>query len=79
MRGEGIRVLELNGLTAEATSIYDPRHSVLDAWRTLAAQWRIAFRIGAAQVRLGARKASWREIIGMVAGYRRSVRKRAGV
>jgi len=41
------RVIELNGVTSEATSIYDPEHGLLDAYRTLFAQWRLAFAIGA--------------------------------
>ncbi|MBL8174435.1 MAG: VTT domain-containing protein [Bryobacterales bacterium] len=48
-------VIELNGVTAEATHIYDPAVSVWDAYRTLAFQWRAAFEIGAANRALGAR------------------------
>lgn len=40
-------VIELNGLTSEATSIYDPRHSVFFGWRTLCRQWRLAMEIAA--------------------------------
>lgn len=40
------RVIELNGVTSEATSIYDPEHGLRDAYRTLFAQWRWAFEIG---------------------------------
>ncbi len=54
-RGEGFQVIELNGVTSEATSIYDPRYSVIDAYRTLFAQWRIAFEIGARNRARGAR------------------------
>lgn len=50
MRGE-FTVLELNGLTSEPTHIYDPRHSVWHAWRTLARQWKLAFEIGACAAR----------------------------
>lgn len=45
-QGKNIRILELNGVTSEATHIYDRRYGVLYAYRTLAQQWRIAFRIG---------------------------------
>ncbi len=45
-RGE-FTVIELNGLTSEATSIYDPRHGAWHGWRTLCRQWRIAFAIAA--------------------------------
>lgn len=41
-------VIELNGLTSEATSIYDPKHSVVFGWSMLCRQWRIALRIAAA-------------------------------
>lgn len=63
MRGE-FTVLELNGLTSEPTHIYDPRHSLLHAWRTLAAQWRLAFAIGAANAQRGIRACPWLKIAG---------------
>jgi hypothetical protein len=45
--GRNIRVLELNGVTSEATHVYDPHYRLLDAWRDLMHQWRIAFEISA--------------------------------
>lgn len=57
-------VIELNGITAEATSIYDPRHSVWFGWGTLCRQWRLAFEIAAANRANGERalslRATWR-------------------
>jgi hypothetical protein len=41
------RVLELNGVSSEATHIYDPAVSLLGAYRVLFEQWRMAFEIGA--------------------------------
>jgi membrane protein DedA with SNARE-associated domain len=62
-RGE-FKVIELNGLTSEATSIYDPRHSVWFGWRMLCRQWQIAFEIAAANRSRGAERltlsAAWR-------------------
>lgn len=52
-RGEGLKVLELNGVTSEATHIYDPANSVVAAWKTLFEQWRLAFEIGAQNRRRG--------------------------
>jgi len=46
--GEGFKIIELNGVTSEATHIYDPRHSLIAAWKTLFRQWRLAFEIGRA-------------------------------
>jgi hypothetical protein len=54
MRGE-FTLIELNGLTSEATSIYDPRHSVWHGWWVLCRQWRLAFAIGAANRARGAK------------------------
>jgi len=51
--GRDFKVLELNGVTSEATHIYDPNNTLLDAYRVLFRQWRIAFEIGAAQRELG--------------------------
>lgn len=60
-RGE-FKVIELNGLTSEATSIYDPKHSVWFGWRVLCRQWARAFAIGAANRARGERVWSVREI-----------------
>ncbi len=54
-RGEGFRIVELNGVTAEATHIYDPRTRLVDAYRTVFGQWRTAFEIGAANRARGVR------------------------
>ena len=54
-RGESLSVLELNGVSAEATHIYDPSVSLLGAYRTLFRQWKIAFEIGAVNRARGVR------------------------
>jgi len=46
-RGRNFQIVELNGATSEATSIYDARNSLLSAYRTLFRQWRLVFGIGA--------------------------------
>ncbi len=51
--GKGFTVLELNGVTSEATSIYDPKNSLFQAWKVLMSQWRIAVEIGEINVRHG--------------------------
>ncbi|MDO9451324.1 MAG: hypothetical protein Q7J29_00530 [Stagnimonas sp.] len=53
-RGEGLRVLELNGVTAESAHIYHPDTPVLDGYRAMFKQWALAFSIGAAHARQGA-------------------------
>ena len=46
-KGIGFKVVELNGVTSEATHIYDPANSLLSGYRVLLKQWRMAFEIGA--------------------------------
>jgi len=46
-RGRNLKIIELNGLTSEAAHIYDPKNSILYAWRVLIEQWSLAFRIAA--------------------------------
>jgi pimeloyl-ACP methyl ester carboxylesterase/membrane protein DedA with SNARE-associated domain len=45
-QGRNFKVLELNGVTSEATHIYDPKNSLFTAYKVLFSQWRIAFEIG---------------------------------
>jgi membrane protein DedA with SNARE-associated domain len=47
-RGRNFQIVELNGASSEATSIYDTRNSLFSAYRTLFHQWRLVFAIGAA-------------------------------
>jgi hypothetical protein len=46
--GKNFQIIELNGAASEATSIYDSRNSLIDAYRTLFRQWDLVFAIGAA-------------------------------
>ncbi|MEJ2475286.1 MAG: VTT domain-containing protein [Desulfobacterales bacterium] len=46
-KGRNFKIVELNGVTSEATHIYQPGNSIWNAYRTLMQQWRIAFEIGA--------------------------------
>ncbi|MDH3626862.1 MAG: alpha/beta fold hydrolase [Acidobacteriota bacterium] len=77
--GTGIRVIELNGVTSEATHIYDPRISVFEAWRTLFEQWRLAFEIGAANREAGVKPASIGQLIRLALDYRAHSRSHSGV
>ena len=43
--GRDFKIVELNGVTSEATHIYDPKNSVWYAYRTLMTQWRIALTV----------------------------------
>jgi membrane protein DedA with SNARE-associated domain len=47
-QGRNFQIVELNGASSEATSIYDARNSLLSAYRTLFRQWQLVFAIGTA-------------------------------
>jgi len=65
-QGRDLKIIELNGVTSEATNIYDPGHSLWTAYRILFAQWRLAFAIGAQNLARGARVVSGRELLRLV-------------
>lgn len=69
--GRDFKVLELNGLTSEATHIYDPANSLSEAYRVLQEQWRQAYEIGAVNRDHGARVATVRELLTAWRDYRR--------
>jgi len=46
-KGTNFKIVELNGVTSEATNIYDPKNGLFAAYRVLFQQWRLAFEIGA--------------------------------
>ncbi len=67
-RGEGLSVIELNGVSAEATHIYDPSVSLYEAYRVLFEQWRLAFEIGAENRALGFAPMALSEFVTLVSG-----------
>jgi membrane protein DedA with SNARE-associated domain len=58
MAGDDLAIVELNGVTAEPTHIYDPAARIGSAWRTLMDHWTLAFRFGALNVGRGCRPSS---------------------
>lgn len=76
-RGEALQVLELNGVTSEATSIYDPQKGVLAAWKKLFEQWRLAYEIGEQNRRRGHEPAGLRELLRLSLEFRRKLRQDA--
>jgi len=59
-------ILELNGVSAEATHIYDPSVSVIEAYRVLFRQWRIAFEIGARNRKAGYQPLPFRDFMCLI-------------
>ncbi len=75
-RGDGFRVIEINGAGSEATHVWDPSTRLLDAWRAQFFHYGQAFRIGAANRARGHRSAgvaalwrAWRTQKRLMADY----------
>jgi hypothetical protein len=64
-------ILELNGVSAEATHIYDPSVSLKEAYRAMFRQWKIAFEIGAANREAGFRPMSLPDLLNLIRSRRR--------
>jgi pimeloyl-ACP methyl ester carboxylesterase len=75
MEGLGFKIIELNGVTSEATHIYDPQVGIVDAYRALFEQWRLAFEIGAENRSLGASQTSLWRLMRLVISYREQSQK----
>ncbi|MCE9616225.1 MAG: VTT domain-containing protein [Lentisphaerae bacterium] len=71
-QGRDFKIVELNGVTSEATHIYDPGHSIWYAYGVLMRQWRIAFEIGAQNRARGAPCVSALALWRMVRTFKRA-------
>ena len=76
LRGEGFRIIEINGAGSEATHIWDPRTTLPDAWRGQFRHYGAAFRIAAANRARGHRSCGlpalyqlWRRQKRLMAAY----------
>ncbi|HEX9894037.1 MAG TPA: alpha/beta fold hydrolase [Gemmatimonadales bacterium] len=78
MAGGPFKVLELNGVSSEATSIYDPSHSLLQAYRTLFAQWKLAFEIGRRNRATGATPTPLPALLALFRKHRNATRAARG-
>ncbi len=69
--GRDFKIVELNGVTSEATHIYDPGNSLFEAYKTLREQWRIAFKIGDQNRKKGMQVASLWQVVLQIAGIKK--------
>ncbi len=61
-RGEGFRIIEINGVGSEATHIWDPTTRLRDAYRDQFGHYRQAFEIGAANRAVGFKSSGLRQM-----------------
>jgi hypothetical protein len=66
MEGRDLAIIELNGVSSEATHIYDPSRSIVAAWATLMTQWSHAFAIGAANRPRGHQPTSLLRLVSLI-------------
>ena len=55
MKGENIKIIELNGANSEPAHIYDPEMSLLEAYRVMAHHWKISFLVSRENHKKGVR------------------------
>jgi len=68
--GRNFRILELNGVTSEATHIYEPGHSIRAGWQTIMQQWRICFEIAEQNRARGIAPVSSGKLLAALAEYK---------
>lgn len=69
--GRGLKVIEVNGITAERTHIYDPQGKWLAGIGELVAQWKSCYLIGQANAQRGARVPHWWDVLLELPRYRK--------
>ncbi|MEM9160910.1 MAG: VTT domain-containing protein, partial [Verrucomicrobiota bacterium] len=67
--GRNIRIIELNGMTSEATNMYDPKHGLGFAYRTLFHLWGKIFEIAAENRKRGYKPDSVWRLSSLIFGY----------
>ena len=77
-KGQDFKVVELNGVTSEATHIYDSRTRLFTAYGVLANQWRIAFEIGAQNRKRGSTSTPLRHLVRLLIKQYLRKRERSG-
>lgn len=68
--GKNFKILELNGVTSEATHIYDPSTTLREAYRTLAGHWKQAFEIGRVNMISGTVPTTFRRLIQLIVQFK---------
>lgn len=69
--GRDFKVIELNGVSSEATHIYQPGYPLWRGYADLMRQWSLAYEIGAANIKEGAKSSTFREIRDLVRRHRK--------
>lgn len=68
-------IIELNGAGSEPTHIYDPKHSILFAWKEIIAHWRFLYKVSKLNKGKGEKYLTYKEGIKMFRDNNRYVKK----
>ena len=60
-QGQNFKILEVNGVGAEPTHIYDPGYKIINGWKELMYLWRVVFKIAAMHKKAGLPYSRWTE------------------
>ncbi len=74
MAGENLKVIEINGAGSEPTHIYDPKHSLLFAWKEIIRHGILMYRIARQNRKLGYHFLSHKEGMEMMRNHRELAR-----
>ncbi len=72
--GEGISIVEINGVGGEPAHIYDPGYPVRMAYRDLFQHWRTIYEVALEANRLGVSYMSWPEAVARFRAYLQHIR-----
>jgi len=64
--GEKLSIIEINGAGSEPTHMYDPRHSILFAWKEIIKHWQLMYKISVINRKNGCPYLSFNEGTAMV-------------
>ena len=73
--GKNIRILEINGVSAEPAHIYDPKYSFVKATRDLLQQWKVLFEISKIQLARGVKPMSVGGLYNYFKKYRNKIKE----
>jgi hypothetical protein len=68
-QGKNFKIVEVNGVGAEPTHIYDPAYTVLKGWKELLFLWRIVFKIAHLHKKSGLGYIKWPEGVSRFKSY----------
>lgn len=60
-QGKNFKILEVNGVGAEPTHIYDPGYKIINGWKELMFLWRVVFKIASLHKKAGLPYLRWLE------------------